>query len=66
MITHAMSVSRRLDLHNSATDFDTARHGRCGFVDLATGRICRLPQRHRGPCELRRQRRAQPAYRGVP
>ena len=45
--------SERLDLHNVATHFPAAASGRCGFIHLASGRVCLLPQRHRGPCELR-------------
>jgi hypothetical protein len=42
----------RLDLHNSSVDFAAARAGHCGFTRLQTGRVCRLPHRHRGPCEV--------------
>ena len=48
-----LKVSReRLDLHNSNIDFQAAIAGRCGFTHLDTGRVCRLPHRHQGPCQL--------------
>lgn len=46
------AVQGRLDLHNISTDFSTAASGRCGFTHLDTGRICQLPYRHEGLCEL--------------
>ena len=42
----------RLDLHNTNIDLDAANAGRCGFTQLRTGRVCRLPHRHVGPCLL--------------
>jgi hypothetical protein len=43
---------RRLDLHNTSIDFAAASVGRCGYTHLATGRVCQLPHRHPGSCEL--------------
>jgi hypothetical protein len=54
-----MSVARwsdpqsRLDLHNISINFAAASRGRCGFTHLDSGRVCQLPHRHRGPCDLR-------------
>jgi hypothetical protein len=44
---------RRLDMHNTNIDFAAASAGRCGFTHLDSGRVCRLPHRHHGPCDLR-------------
>jgi hypothetical protein len=44
---------RRLDLHNPSIDFAAAIAGQCGFTHLDSGRVCRLPHRHHGPCDLR-------------
>jgi hypothetical protein len=58
-----MSVARwsdpqsRLDLHNISINFAAASRGRCGFTHLDSGRVCQLPHRHRGPCDLRLQNR---------
>ena len=46
------TVVRRLDLHNVSIDFAAASEGQCGFTHLDSGRICHLPHRHRGPCQL--------------
>jgi hypothetical protein len=48
----APSVRQRLDLHNTNINFAVALGGRCGFTHLPTGRVCRLPHRHPGPCDL--------------
>jgi hypothetical protein len=49
-----LKISReRLDLHNGNIDFHAALAGRCGFTHLDSGRVCRLPHRHSGPCQLR-------------
>jgi hypothetical protein len=48
---------RRLDLHNISINFAAASAGRCGFTHLDTGRVCRLPHRHPGACQLQNQRR---------
>ena len=45
-------VRRRLDLHNISIDFAAASAGRCGFTHLDSGRVCQLPHRHHGPCQL--------------
>jgi hypothetical protein len=50
-------VQRRLDLHNISIDFAAASAGRCGFTHLDSGRVCLLPHRHLGPCQLQDQRR---------
>ena len=55
-----MSVTRvrsrpRRDLHNASIDFAAATAGQCGVTHLPSGRICRLPHRHLGPCELQHQ-----------
>jgi hypothetical protein len=48
----------RLDLHNSNIDFAVANTGRCGYTQLETGRVCHLPHRHQGPCQLQGYRQA--------
>ena len=50
------NARRRLDLHNISINFAAASAGRCGFTHLDTGRVCRLPHRHPGGCELQNQR----------
>jgi hypothetical protein len=45
-------VPSRLDLHNISIDFAAASAGLCGFTHLDSGRICELPHRHHGPCQL--------------
>ena len=45
-------VRQRLDLHNISIDFAAASTGLCGFTHLDSGRICELPHRHHGPCQL--------------
>jgi hypothetical protein len=45
-------LSRRRDLHNTSIDFMAAVEGLCGFTHMPTGRICRLPYRHVGACDL--------------
>jgi hypothetical protein len=52
----------RQDLHNISIDFAAATQGLCGFTHLSTGRVCRLPYHHPGPCEL--QYRRTPAAAG--
>jgi hypothetical protein len=42
----------RLDVHNSDVDEETAEAGRCGALDLPSGRICQLPALHRGGCDF--------------
>ncbi len=36
----------RLDVHNSNVDEAAAKAGRCGTLDLRTGRVCRMPALH--------------------
>jgi hypothetical protein len=50
---NASPARDRRDLHNTSINFDVAIDGRCGFTHVARGRVCRLPHRHPGPCELR-------------
>ena len=47
----------RVDLHNISINFAVASRGRCGFTHLESGRVCRLPHRHYGPCVLRPEHR---------
>lgn len=51
-MTGEAQIQRRLDLHNISTDFAAASSGRCGFTQLDTGRVCLLPHRHAGPCQV--------------
>ena len=57
-------VRSRLDLHNISIDFAAATAGLCGFTHLDSGRVCRLPHRHHGPCHLP-DRPRQPAERAA-
>ena len=57
-------VRSRLDLHNISIDFAAATAGLCGFTHLDSGRVCRLPHGHRGPCHLP-DRPRQPAERAA-
>jgi hypothetical protein len=50
-MTTSLMVGRR-DLHNTSVNFDAAIAGQCGFTHIASGRVCRLPHRHPGPCDL--------------
>jgi hypothetical protein len=45
------AVSRR-DVHNSNIDFEAAMVGRCGFRNLARGRVCLLAYAHREGCRF--------------
>ena len=45
-------VRSRLDLHNISIDFAAASAGLCGFTHLDSGRVCQLPHRHHGHCQL--------------
>ena len=47
-----IDVRQRLDLHNISIDFAAASAGLCGFTHLDSGRVCQLPHRHQGPCQL--------------
>ena len=49
----SLGTRQRLDLHNVNIDFELALRGLCGYTHLATGRVCELRYRHRGPCRLR-------------
>lgn len=42
----------RLDAHNITIDEDAAARHQCGTRHLATGRVCHLPERHRGGCQF--------------
>jgi hypothetical protein len=46
------TARQRMDLHNLSVDFAAARAGLCGFTHLYSGRVCHLPHRHSGPCQL--------------
>jgi hypothetical protein len=45
-------LRERLEVHNSHCCEEVARSGLCGFVHMASGRICKLPERHTGPCRF--------------
>jgi hypothetical protein len=47
------SAPGRRDLHNTSTNFAAAIAGQCCFTHMSTGRMCRLPHRHTGACDLR-------------
>ena len=48
---------RLLDLHNISIDsMPPVGIGLCGFTHLDSSRICQLPHRHHGPCQLQDQR----------
>jgi len=51
-VDHRTDVGSRLDLHNISIDFAAASAGLCGFTHLDSGRVCQLPHRHHGPCQL--------------
>jgi hypothetical protein len=53
-MTTVTTTQRRLDLHNSSVSFAAAAAGYCGFLHVASGRICMLPARHAGACHLQR------------
>ena len=42
----------RLDVHNMGVDEVLANAHLCGVRHLASGRVCLLPERHRGPCQM--------------
>ena len=42
----------RLEIHNIEVDVAAAGQHLCGTVHLPTGRVCRLPERHRGGCQF--------------
>lgn len=45
----------RDEVHNSEINTVAAQAHRCGMTHLATGRICLLPERHRGSCDFSQQ-----------
>lgn len=45
-------ASRRLEIHNIEIDQSVAASHQCGTVHLPTGRVCMLPERHRGGCQF--------------
>ena len=49
-----VSAAERLDVHNMGVDEVLAGAHLCGVRHLASGRVCLLPERHRGPCQLER------------
>ncbi len=51
-MTGLLESTERQDLHNSSTNYEAARVGRCGFTHLASGRTCLLSHRHHGSCQL--------------
>jgi len=56
--THKLSVHSdpvRDEVHNSEINTLAAQAHRCGMTHLATGRICLLPERHRGSCDFSQQ-----------
>ena len=61
---HRTDVRSRLDLHNISIDFAAASAGLCGFTHLDSGRVCQLPHRHHGRCQLL-DRPRQPAARAA-
>jgi len=42
----------RLEIHNIEVDEVVAAQHLCGTVHLASGRVCLLPERHRGGCQF--------------
>jgi hypothetical protein len=42
----------RLEIHNIEIDRAVAARHLCGNLHLPTGRVCLLPERHRGGCEF--------------
>jgi hypothetical protein len=54
VLTTVTATQHRLDLHNSSVNFAVAAAGYCGFLHVASGRICMLPARHASACQLRR------------
>jgi hypothetical protein len=47
-----VSPVHRLELHNIEIDQTAAAMHRCGTTHLPTGRVCMLPERHRGGCQF--------------
>jgi len=46
------ALGQRLEIHNASVDKSAADSHLCGMLHLASGRVCLLPERHRGPCEF--------------
>ena len=46
------SSRERLEIHNIEVDVAAAGQHLCGTLHLPTGRVCRLPERHRGGCQF--------------
>jgi hypothetical protein len=46
-------ATRRRDLHNPGINFAAVMAGQRGYTHVASGRVCRLLDRHLGPCDLR-------------
>ena len=44
--------SRERQIHNVEVDGAVAGQHLCGNLHLPTGRVCLLPERHRGGCEF--------------
>jgi hypothetical protein len=44
--------SRERQVHNVEVDDAVAGQHLCGNLHLPTGRVCLLPERHRGGCEF--------------
>ncbi len=44
--------SRERQIHNVEVDDAVAGQHLCGNLHLPTGRVCLLPERHRGGCEF--------------
>jgi hypothetical protein len=42
----------RLEIHNIEVDQALAVQHLCGNLQLPTGRVCLLPERHRGGCQF--------------
>jgi hypothetical protein len=42
----------RLEIHNIEVDQATAGRHLCGNLHLPSGRVCLLPERHRGGCRF--------------
>jgi hypothetical protein len=57
-VSRRLEGEPRLDVHNTNVDEDTAETGRCGTLDLRSGRVCRLPALHREACDFQAPRDA--------
>lgn len=52
-MTTLSTAPQRRDLHNNNINYAAAMAGYCAVTHVATGRVCLLPHRHPGPCQLR-------------